>query len=269
MSVADGEGRQYRVVDVHQHIPAGRDHFAADLAARVEFMDRFGIDEACVSPPVLASRSITTRELNRGVAEYVRQYPERFPYGLGTIDVRGGEAELKELDVIRDLGLRGVVWHHMFQGAFLDHPLMEEALRHCERQHLPAFIHVIVGSLLESPWRLARLCDRFPGVTFVALDGLSSPHHATWMIELARECRNLMLDTAVLTSYGNPIERFVEANGGERLLLGTDFDVDPKPFSFPYPIHEILHSSLNPSVKAEALGENARALFEGGQGDRA
>jgi predicted TIM-barrel fold metal-dependent hydrolase len=261
VSVSDVDGREYRVIDVHQHVPADVRRFEVDLVARLEFMDRFGIDQAILSPPVLASGTVSSAESNRRVVEYMALCPDRFPYGLGTIDLRAGEVEVDELQLIQDLGLSGVVWHHMFQGVFLDHPVMNDVLGHCGRLGLPAFVHVIVGSLLESPWRLARLCEMMPHVTFVALDGLSSPHHAAWMIDLAHHCPNLMLDTAVLTSYGNPVERFVEANGSERLLLGTDFECEPKPFSFPYPLYEIVHASLDATQRAQILGDNAHSLF--------
>jgi predicted TIM-barrel fold metal-dependent hydrolase len=261
VTVSADDGTRYSVLDVHQHISIEVGEFDRDRPARLAFMDRFGIDQACLSPPNLAPRTISSHELNRRVSAYAKTAPERFPFALGTIDVRGGDAELEELGSFPSLGLCGVVWHHMFQGAFLDHPLMTSALEYCEATRLPAFIHVITGSLLESPWRLGRLCERFPKVSFVAMDALSSPHQADWTIEMARHLPNLFADTAVLASFGNAVEKFAEAVGPERLLLGTDFETNPKAFSFPYALYEILHSSLPADAKQEVLGASARRLL--------
>jgi len=260
VSVADG-AETYFVLDVHQHIPIEEDAFERDRIQRVAFMDRFGIDQACVSPPVLPPRSVSTAELNMRVNAYARALPDRFPFALGTIDIRGGEAELRELESFQSLGLRGVVWHHMFQGAFLDHPQMTLALEYCRRTGLAAFVHVIAGSLQESLWRLARLCEDFPEVSFVAMDALSSPHQADWAIEVGRRFPNLFADTGVLASYGNAVERFTAAVGPTRLLLGTDFDTSPKAFSFPYAVFEVVHSTLSAQAKQDVLAGNARRLL--------
>jgi predicted TIM-barrel fold metal-dependent hydrolase len=149
----------------------------------------------------------------------------------------------------------------MFQGAFIDDPRIIPALAYCNRTGLPAFIHVVTGSLLEAPWRLARLCERFPHVRFVAMDALSSPHHADWCIEMARRLPNLFADTGLLASYGNPIEKFVDAVGPDRLLLGTDLETAPKSFSFPYAVYEVLHASLPRDTKQAVLAGNARRLL--------
>ncbi|MGH7862035.1 MAG: amidohydrolase family protein [Candidatus Dormibacteraceae bacterium] len=260
MAVADGSN-SYAVLDVHQHVPVDEEAFEQDRIARVGFMDRFGIDQACVSPPVLPPRRVSTADLNRGVSHYARAFPDRFPFALGTMDIRGGDKELQELESFRRLGLSGVVWHHMFQGAFLDHPLMSSALEYCRRAGLPAFIHVMAGSLLESMWRLGRLCEAFPEVSFVAMDALSTPHQADWAIEAACHFPNLFADTGVLTSYGNPVERFAAAVGPERLLLGTDFDTSPKAFNFPYAVYEVVHSTLTTRAKQDVLAGNARRLL--------
>ncbi len=42
-------GTRYRVVDVHQHLSAGEG--AADQRARLDVLDRFGIDRAVLLPP--------------------------------------------------------------------------------------------------------------------------------------------------------------------------------------------------------------------------
>ena len=58
-----------------------------------------------------------TMQVNDLTAEYVARHSDRFPVGVGTVEVTHGEASLKELERIsKELKLRGVVWHHTHSG---------------------------------------------------------------------------------------------------------------------------------------------------------
>jgi predicted TIM-barrel fold metal-dependent hydrolase len=258
----DPDGTGYRVVDVHQHLSDDADDDRADACARRRFMDRFGIDAAFLLPPVLGSARASADRLNERVASYCEIDRERFPVGIGTVELGASErATLGQVRRAGELGLQGIAWHHLFLGEFLDSPATVRAVEVCCAAGVDVFfVHVVASSLLEAPWRLSRLCGHFPDVTFVVLDGLSSPHHGQGMIELARSHRNVVLDTAVLSSYGNLVERFVEANGDDRLVFGSDYAVVPKPFCFPYSLAEILHSDLPTASKARILSDNASGI---------
>ena len=260
----------YEVFDVHQHLgsaalfgigeqsPDG----AREMAARLSLMDRHGIDAACIMAPPVWPRSVSSVEVNDQVAAYRDLNRERFPVALGTANVWGGEPELRELDrLARDLRLDGVVWHHRFQGAFIDHAFMNEALQECERLRLPAFIHVVLESTQEAPWRLAELANRFPNVTFVALDALSSATHYGWIEHLARDLPNVLFDTAMVACVGRVVERLVDAVGAGRLLLGTDLYSAPANYVYPAPIHEVLYSDLSDDDRRLVLSGNVRRLF--------
>jgi len=266
----DPDGNEYAVLDIHQHLPMDPSGWDADLAARLAFMDRFGIAQACLLPPSIRDNGAGADALNERVAAYRDRRPDRFPVAMGTTELRAAPRErLAQLEHLKGLGLSGVIWHHMFEGDFLDWPATLETVEFCAAEGLQVVVHVIVGSLLEAPWRLGRICRRYPEATFIALDGLSSPHHGQLMIDLASEHPNLVLDTSVLSSFGNLVERFVAANGAGRLVLGTDFEANPKSFAFPYPLAEVLHADLTVEDKALILrGNIARILRVGGVNDR-
>jgi predicted TIM-barrel fold metal-dependent hydrolase len=257
----DPEGNEYAVLDVHQHVPTDAAAWDSDLRERLIFMDRFGISQACVLPPAVRPAGATVDAMNESVSAYQRATPDRFPVALGTVDLMVDEKTRRgQVGRLRDLGLSGVIWHHMFDGQFMDWPSTCEAIDECRALDLRVFVHVMVGSLLEAPWRLGKLCEQFPDLRIVALDGLSSPHHGQAMIELARQYPQLVLDTSVLATFGNLLRRFVEVNGDERLVFGTDFE--PNAFSFPYPLAEILHNpALGPESRAKVLRHNAARVF--------
>lgn len=238
---------------------------AADLERRLAYLDAHGIRQALVMPAngyAAPDGIAATRRVNDAVARYRDRKPDRFPAALGTVSPLEGDAALPEIDrCIRELGMRGIVWHHRFQGTVLDHPMMDSFLERVAAHRVPAFIHIIADSTLEAPWRLELLAERHRAVTFVALDGFSSPDHAHWMPHIARRQPNIVFDTGVMISVAHLIESFVRQAGAQRLLLGTDFYAAPKLFNQPFPIYELLASDLSDEDCAQILGGNARRLL--------
>ncbi|MGN6770419.1 MAG: amidohydrolase family protein [Rhizobiaceae bacterium] len=267
---------QFRIFDLHHHVGTlemvadqGAKRAAGgpeeDIRIRLEFMDAHGIEQALLMPangyPAPDGLADTIR-INTAMADYRNRHPDRFPAALGTVSPLEGDGALDEIDrCIEVLGMRGIVWHHRFQGSAIDHPRMQLLLEHVQHHKVPAFIHIIADSNLESPWKLEMTADRFPELTFVALDGFSSPDHAHWMPYLASKHPNIVFDTGVMIPVSHMLENFVAKVGAERLLLGTDFYSSPKLFSHPFPVYEILHSDLSDAQCAAILGDNARRLL--------
>jgi predicted TIM-barrel fold metal-dependent hydrolase len=236
-----------------------------DIARRLAYMDANNISSAMLMPSngYAAPDGIqATRRANDYVARYRDSCPARFPAAVGTVSPLDGDGALDEIDrCVNELGMKGIVWHHRFQGTAIDHPMMDKFLQRLQEHALPAFIHLIADSSLESPWRLEILADRFPAVQFVALDGFSSPDHAHWMPYLAERHPNIIFDTGVMVSVSHLIEIFVRRVGAHRLLLGTDFYSFPKLFNTAFPLNEILESDLTDDECRTILSGNARRLL--------
>jgi uncharacterized protein len=262
------------IVDVHQHFGltpvvsgAGISGLDDDRRQRLEFMDKWGIDQAFLlpsnaspSPDGLADR----RESNSVIAKYVALQPDRFPAGMGTVHPADGQRGIDEISrCVETLGLRGIVWHHHFLGTPIDHPGMHAMLDRVEELNALAFIHIVAESALEAPWRLEILAEAHPQVTFVALDGFSSFSHATWITQIAKRQSNILFDTGMLASVAHQIRDFLEIIGPDRLLLGTDFHCPPQLFGSPFPLTEIRDNlDLSTAVSARVLGENALTLLD-------
>lgn len=266
--------QSFDVFDLHHHVgsldivgkgPQGAGDMVADADKRIAFMDRHGIAQALLMPSngYQAPDGIAdTRRVNDRVAEYRDRWSARFPAALGTVSPLEGDAALDEIDrCVEVLQMKGIVWHHRFQGCAIDHPWMDALLERVRHHGVPAFIHIIGDSKLESPWKLEVLAERFPDVRFVALDAFSSPDFAHWMPHIARRHPNIVFDTGVMVPVSHMIETFVRSAGAHRLLLGTDFYSSPKLFSSPFPLTEILASDLPDEECALILGGNARLLL--------
>lgn len=264
-------GDPFRVVDVHQHLTLGEGTGPGQpLEPRLEVMDRFGIDQAILLPPsgAFGGARPSAAAVNEQAAAVVAASAGRFPCGVAHVDLGDGPLECARVidHAVGVLGLRGVAWHHRFQGEYLDHPAMPGLLRQCARLGVPALVHVIAGSGLESLWRLDSLLRACPEATVCALDAFSSTEQAAEATELAARHPNLSCDLGAMISVsGWTIRKFLDTAGPDRLLFGTDLYMTPRTWYFPGPLHEVLHMDIPAPAKRQILAGNALSLF--GLGD--
>lgn len=280
-ALPDCTNHGFRIFDVHHHAGSIDAYFGStkkstdddpakvrqlDVEARLRFMDAWGIEHALLMPA--SGHSTTngisdTQRSNDWVAEYRSCRSDRFPIAVGSVAPQDGDAAVTELHrCIDQLGMKGMVWHHRFLGCTINHPGMKPLLKILELRRVPAMIHVIAESTLESPWRLEILADEFAQLNFVALDAFSSPAQASWMQYIAKRHDNIYFDTGVLASAAHGLEKFIEVAGADKLLFGTDHYSSPQLFNTPFALYELLAASLADTVKQDILGDNARRLFE-------
>lgn len=258
--------RDFEIIDVHQHTGDAAGFVRAsealspadDIKIRLANMDKHGIDAAILMPSSM-TRDIPRSNDHAAACRDLR--PDRFPACLGTVDPLEGPAAMAEMErCLGELGMKGMVWHHRFNGMVIDHPLMKPLLTRLQAAKLPAFVHIVAGSTLETPWRLENLADDHPDVTFVALDGFSSSDQAQWMPRIAKLHPNIIFDTGVMTSVGHGIARFVRRAGAGRLVLGTDCYSEPH-YHTPFPISELLASPLDDADLRQVFSGNIRQLL--------
>lgn len=254
-------GARYPIVDVHQHVTLDE-----AIEPRLELMDRFGIDHAVLLPPsgAFGGERVTAMAINANTAAVVAKHPDRFLCGVAHVDLRDGPDACHHTvrHAVSDLGLRGVAWHHRFQGEYLDHALMPDLVARCASLGVPALVHVISGSGLEAVWRLEKLLASCPDAVICALDGFSSTEQAGEITELAQRHDNLYCDLGAMISVsGWTIQRFLDTVGPQRLLFGTDLYLTPRTWHAPGPLFEILHMDLPADAKRRIFAENAFELF--------
>jgi predicted TIM-barrel fold metal-dependent hydrolase len=163
---------------------------------------------------------------------------------------------------VSELGLRGVAWHHRFEGAYIDNPIMPALVRKCDSLGVPAVIHTIAGSSLEGSWRLERLLEQCPEATVVALDPFSGVDRAEEVIAIAERHENLSCDLgAMLSVAGWLIRKFLALIGPGRLMLGTDLYLSPRTWYAPAPLNEIIHMDIPTDAKRAILSQNALRMF--------
>ena len=258
--------------DAHQHVgdlrgvPGAARSTAAmgeDAAARIAMMDRFGIAACAIMPGHSYSAPGGARDvsaINDRLLAYRAVAPDRFPVVAGTVDPRHGKAAVEEVRRVHDLGMTALSWHHRMQGLPMDHPVMFDIVGRMAELSMVAMIHCYAHGDFEAPWRLRRLADAFPSVTFVALDAMTSPENLELIVEAARNHDNIHLDLTSGVLGVDGIRRCVAQLGPGRLLFGTNYYSMGRPMQLE---EQALLAAAELPDEATALiaGGNARQIF--------
>ncbi len=266
------------IFDIHQHagpmpmfenaykeISGGASWVEQDYSYRVKVMDQHGITRAVLGPTNFYTRVNglqDTMAVNDAMASFKKRDPKRFPLALGVVEPLYGEASIPELERIkRQLNLDGVMFHHRFQGAFIDNWVMRPYLKKMQELGLIPFIHVMAGSEMENVWRLRVLAEEFPGITFVALDSLSSFYQLEEIIQISRRVPNIYWDTACMWQGAFSVARFVHHVGAGRLMYASDLYGTPTGHSPGENLSCIQTAEISEEDKSKILWENALRLF--------
>jgi aminocarboxymuconate-semialdehyde decarboxylase len=231
-------------------------------------------------------------ETNRLIAEHVAQAPDRL-VGLGVVPLQHPSRIVEYLDdAILGRGLAGVEISSFAGDVELSDERLEPFWARAAELGCVVFLHPFgcslderldrfylsntVGQPTENAVALSHLIfagvlDRHPGLKIVAAHGggylpfaIGRSDHAWHVRPEARRCehapstylRKLWFDTVVHDPIA--LRHLVEAAGGSRVLLGSDFPFD---MGLDDPVTAIRSAGLPAEVTARILGDNAAALL--------
>jgi len=264
------------IVDAHQHVgdladalsydgrePTRQPDVEEDAEARLVHMDALGVRWAVLQPSHGYTRSdglADTQRVNDQMTRYRDYAPDRFCV-LGTTEPMHGQRGVEEVDRLHHLGLKGVAWHHRFQGCFIDSRWMWPTLERMTALGLVPLVHVNAESSMEAHWRLQRLAVDFPNLTFLAMDGL-------WTYERARHAMITATTTPnVIWDMGGPVcyisaEEWVERNGSTTLCFSTGTSYGPHgPVSKPPLLSMLQAAVMSEEDRNNILGGNVARAF--------
>jgi predicted TIM-barrel fold metal-dependent hydrolase len=260
------------IFDIHHHLGSlvggslqeGEGWQDRDYANRVRIMQANGVTMAAILAAtgyIQADGIKDTMRCNDTVAAYRKRDPERFPAACGTVEPLHGARSLAELERIKhELQLEGVVWHHRFQGAAIDHQLMRPLLKKVSQLGLVPLVHTNAESNMEAVWRLERLALEFPELKFVAMDALTTNVNSQLVLDIAKRTPNILFDTAHVRS-STYIRHFVETVGSHRLVFGSLFYSHPASYEHCATLEEVKGAQISDEDMANILARNARRLF--------
>lgn len=231
-------------------------------------------------------------ETNRLIAEHVAGAPDRL-VGLGVVPLQHPERVVEYLDdAILGRGLAGVEISSFAGDVELSDPRLEPFWARAAELGCVVFLHPFgcslderldrfylsntVGQPTENAVALSHLIfsgvlDRHPDLKIVAAHGggylpfaIGRSDHAWRVRPEAQRCehapstylRRLWFDTVVHDPVA--LRHLVEAAGGSRVLLGSDFPFD---MGLDDPVTAIRSAGLPADLAARILGGNAEALL--------
>ena len=280
---------------------ADRRPVMASPDARFADLEAMGLDKQLLSPappqcyytvPVeIGARA--ARIVNDGIAEIVRQHPDRYA-ALGSVPMQDGEAAAEELEyAVKTLGFRGVEVLTNVVGRELSDPAFAPFWAKAEQLGAWVFIHPsgftdgrrlgrfyfsnVIGNPLETTIALHYLIfdgvlERHPGLKILAAHGggfLGAYHgridHAWGARSDSRGklpnppssyLKRIYFDTIVFTP--EQLRAMITAYGADHILMGTDYPFDMADYN---PIGLLAESGLSAEVTAAIAGGNAQKLF--------
>jgi len=236
-----------------------------DYQNRVRIMDANGVTMSAILAAtgyIQADGIKDTMRSNDTVAAYRKRDPKRFPVACGTVEPLHGARSLGELERMKhELQMGGVVWHNRFQGVVIDHPLMRPLLKKVSELGLVPLVHTNAESNMEAVWRLERLAQEFPEVTFLSMDALTTNANSQLTLDIAKRTKNILFDTAHVRS-STYVRQFVEAVGSHRLVFGSLFYSHPASYEHCGTLEEVKGARIRDQDMANILSLNARRLFK-------
>jgi predicted TIM-barrel fold metal-dependent hydrolase len=221
------------IIDVHAHI-GHNIHFdnGQTYDEYITTMDRVGIEKAIISVAT-GGRQVDgladSIRQNDTIAEAMRAHPDRFPVGLGCVEVRHAEKAVEELErCFTELHLQGMVFHPTFEGIILGWTKVLDPLFELASEHRALCLYHATDDILAPPKALGELADRYPDVTLLMGHPAMTVHQREECVEAARGRENVWVDLAYQEDP-ETTEYLVEKLGGERVLFGSDapfYDID-------------------------------------------
>jgi len=189
---------------------------------------------------------------NDWVEAAIRQHPKRF---RGFVFVNPAlPGTLEEVERRLTAGFCGIKMALLQYPAALDGPEISALCEIADARRIPVFFHQGLTPATSDPSRMIR---RFPNVNFIiAHTGVQYFEQA---LALAREHRNVWLDTSSYFVTEAKLRRLVREVGAQKLIFGSDMPVmvgDPEEA-----LNKILALKISERERASILGENLQQIL--------
>ncbi len=256
-----------------KHFRVKPDSFPADLEGMIRHMDEANVEKAViVSLDTSASDhwAFKGKKLtNDQVADFVRQYPDRF-IGYGSVDPRREDAVEETERCIKELGLRGMKFHPAAVGLYPNdekyfYPLYEK----CVELGVPVQSHCGTTGLYFTkikytmPIYYDDVAVDFPTLKLVLLHyGIGGWHEQAMAVAFRHP--NVYLDISGASPRVIPKELLLAANTPfyqDKILFGTDYPfVGMARWFATY--NKVARDVFTEETKIKVFRENALKLHE-------
>ncbi len=243
------------IIDAHAHIGVSwmgwSDRFM-NVDEMIELYDQYHIDKACVN-----SWSINYDPVggNREVFEATRRYPDRL-IGFAALSPYHGRKPIeKEIDkCINDYGMKGLKLHPKGNEFYADSKMVDPVMEKAIQYHVPVLIHSDAGEYAH-PNRIGVLARRFPEANIIMghMGGEAWPEG----ICMAKEYKNIYLDTTESIPFWMIIPKAIEECTDERIVWGSDTPI----LNIAAELALVTHAQIGEESKQKIFSGNMKKLL--------
>lgn len=256
------------VIDVHVHVGSSAALYVGGSIDLVTTrMKQQGITHSIISPiPGFEDPEgiLSVKKMNEQVAGIQKGRAELFPLALGVAEARhGAKAAVEETAyALGDLGLGGLMFHHDFAGVEIHAPVMFDILDEVMRYDGARIVqvHTAQHSMLEPPFGLWILAERYPDIRFICGHPMMSMIQIDNMAAVAKHCPNVFLDTCCTWTHDRAIETLADKLGSvDQILFGSDNPYWHRNICMDKLLVE--QAELSPADKRKIYSENFERAF--------
>lgn len=219
-----------KVIDVHAHVGNSASLYVAGSGdAVLERMKNCGITHSVISPiPGYEDPEgvLSSKKASKQVKKIQEESPGFFPLALGVAEPRHGKTSFEAVEyALGELSLDGLMFHHDFAGVEMHAQMVTEILEEAGRykKDLIVQVHTAQHSMLEPPFAIWILAQKFPEIRFLCGHPMMSKIQLDNMAAVVKQCPNIIFDTCCTWTHDHQIERAVELLGGStNIMFGSD-----------------------------------------------
>lgn len=252
------------IVDAHTHLLPGSAANASFLWSSpdemVISMDRYGIDQACIS--VIGA----VDDENDEMLAALQKYPDRF---IGSVLVNPNYSEEIEGEIKRcfkahpSVRMIGEVHPTSYQHRYpVTGPKYEPLWEYASKFKIPILIHS--GPTSEKPLcgpsEIAKIAKAYPDIPILIghTGGYDSWEMLEESIEVTKKYDNLFQEICAMGRYFGVVEYLVEKLSAERVIFGTD-----APFhDWSAEIAHVAYAKISDGDKEKIFGQNILNLLK-------
>jgi len=244
------------IIDVHAHIGVSwlgwSDRFM-NVDELIKLYDKYHVDKACVNSWLIVYDPVAG---NKEIFEAVRRYPDRLIGFAVTSPRYGRKAVEQEIDrCINDYGMKGLKLHPSVNEFYADSKIVDPVIEKAIQYDVPVLIHSDPGEY-SHPSRIGSLARRFPEAKLI----MGHIGGEAWLegISVAKENKNIYLDTTESPSAWLVIQTAVEECTDERIVWGSDSPA----LNIAVELAKITHAQIPEESKEKILSGNIRRLLK-------
>jgi len=244
------------IIDAHAHLGSSwlawsKDYL--DLDGLIKLYDKYGIAKACISSWLIF---YDPPKGNIEIFEAVKKYPDRL-IGFAVVSPRYGKKDvIEEIDrCVNEYKMKGIKIHPSASGFYADSHIVDPVMEKAIEYDIPVLFHSWNDNY-SNPRLIGNLAKRFPDAKII----MAHFGFEDWLegIFVAKENKNVYLDTTGSPTEWLVIKTAVQECGGDKIVWGSDSPA----LNIAAELAKVTDAQISEEIKEKILYKNISKLLK-------